>query len=71
MQLYFIRHGQSVNNAGWGDPNYKDNHDPALTEIGVQQAQITANYLEQNQQMTKQGIQNEQNRYGFGISFIY
>ena len=25
MQLYFIRHGQSVNNAGWGNPNYKDN----------------------------------------------
>jgi len=71
MRLYFIRHGQSVNNAGWGDPNFKDNHDPALTNIGIKQAQITASYLEQNQQITKKDIQNEQNRHGFGITRIY
>lgn len=71
MQLYFIRHGQSVNNAGWGDPSFKDNHDPALTNIGIKQAQITANYLEQNQQITKKDIRNEQNRHGFGITRIY
>ncbi|HKJ39769.1 MAG TPA: histidine phosphatase family protein [Anaerolineales bacterium] len=71
MQLYFIRHGQSVNNAGWGDLTTRIIHDPALTEIGAQQTQITANYLEQNQQMTKQGIRNEQNRHGFGITRIY
>jgi broad specificity phosphatase PhoE len=36
MELYFIRHGQSVNNAGWGDPTYRENPDPPLTEIGRQ-----------------------------------
>ena len=71
MQLYFIRHGQSVNNAGWSDPYYKESPDPALTEIGIQQAQITARYLEENQQITKQNINNEQNRHGFGITRIY
>lgn len=71
MQLYFIRHGQSANNAGWGDPNYKENHDPTLTEIGIQQAQITASYIQLNQQITKQDIRNEQNRHGFGITRIY
>ena len=45
MQLYFIRHGQSINNAAWGDPNHKEHPDPALTEIGIRQAQILADFL--------------------------
>jgi len=71
MQLYFIRHGQSVNNAGWGDPNYKESPDPILTEIGIEQAKLLANFLEINQQITKVDVWNIQNRYGFGITYIY
>jgi 2,3-bisphosphoglycerate-dependent phosphoglycerate mutase len=71
MQLYFIRHGQSVNNAGWGDPHYKESPDPILTEIGIEQAQLLANFLETNQQITREDDWNIQNRYGFGITHLY
>ena len=49
MQLYFIRHGQSINNANWDTPNYTESADPWLTEIGKEQAQTLADYLEKNQ----------------------
>lgn len=71
MQLYFIRHGQSVNNAGWGNPGYKENPDPILTDIGIQQAQVVSDYLEQNQQITKPDEWEVQNRHGFGITHIH
>lgn len=71
MQLYFIRHGQSVNNAGWGNPDYKEQPDPALTEIGIEQAKLLADFLERNQQITKPEEWNIQNQYGFGIMHIY
>ena len=71
MQLYFIRHGQSVNNAGWGDPNYKESPDPVLTQIGIEQAQRTAEYLESNQEITDPDHWNNQNQHGFGITHIY
>ena len=71
MQLYFIRHGQSANNAGWGNPDYKESPDPALTEIGIKQAQRTAEYLESNQEVTKPEHWNNQNQHGFGITRIY
>ena len=71
MQLYFIRHGQSVNNAGWGYPHYREHHDPPLTELGIEQAQILAGFLGQNQQLTKSDGWNEQNRHGFGVTHIY
>lgn len=71
MQIYFIRHGQSANNAGWGDPNYNEDPDPVLTEIGVQQAQITAQYIEQNQQITNPDHWNIQNQHGFGITHLF
>ncbi len=71
MQLYFIRHGQSVNNAGWSDPNYKESPDPILTEIGVQQAQLVSEYLEKNQPITEHTGWDLHNRYGFGITHVY
>jgi len=71
MQLYFIRHGQSVNNAGWGDPNYKESPDPWLTEIGIEQAQILADYLEKHQPIAEHQGWDLHNRYGFGITHIY
>jgi 2,3-bisphosphoglycerate-dependent phosphoglycerate mutase len=44
MQLYLIRHGQSVNNAMMED-QLKRVHDPELTEVGKQQAQHLADYF--------------------------
>jgi len=71
MQLYFIRHGQSVNNAGWGVPDYKEHPDPPLTELGIEQARVLADFLSQNQQLVKSDEWNEQNRHGFGITHLY
>jgi 2,3-bisphosphoglycerate-dependent phosphoglycerate mutase len=71
MQLYFIRHGQSVNNARWDDPDYKESPDPILTEIGIQQAQILSEFLEKNQVIREHKNWDPTNRYGFGITHIY
>jgi len=71
MQLYFIRHGQSVNNAHWHESNYVESPDPILTEIGKQQAQRLAEYLEKNQGIIEHEGWDPQNRYGFGITHIY
>jgi 2,3-bisphosphoglycerate-dependent phosphoglycerate mutase len=71
MELYFIRHGQSVNNANWSSKDYQESPDPALTEIGQEQAQILAQYLKKNQTITNDREWNIQNRYGFGLTHIY
>jgi 2,3-bisphosphoglycerate-dependent phosphoglycerate mutase len=71
MELYFIRHGQSQNNASWDNPDYKENPDPALTEIGHEQARLLAEFLKKNQTITNDKVWNIQNRYGFGLTHIY
>lgn len=71
MEFYFIRHGQSVNNAGWSDPDYKESPDPALTEIGKEQARLLAEFLKKNQAITDTKTWNSQNRYGFGLTHVY
>lgn len=71
MQLYFIRHGQSMNNAHWQDPNYQESPDPALTEIGQEQAQYLADFLEKSQPISQHPDWNPHNRRGFGLTHIY
>jgi 2,3-bisphosphoglycerate-dependent phosphoglycerate mutase len=71
MELYFIRHGQSVNNANWSNAGYQESPDPTLTEIGHQQAQILADFFKKNQTITKEDEWNIQNRYGFGLTHMY
>lgn len=71
MELYFIRHGQSQNNAHWHDPSYQESPDPALTEIGLEQARCLADFLEKTQLITDDKIWNVQNRYGFGLTHVY
>ncbi|HET9910375.1 MAG TPA: histidine phosphatase family protein [Anaerolineales bacterium] len=71
MEFYFIRHGQSVNNAGWDDPDYKESPDPELTEIGKEQARLLAEFLKKNQAITDTKTWNSQNRYGFGLTHVY
>lgn len=71
MQLYFIRHGQSINNVNAGNPAYIENPDPPLTEMGHRQAQLLAQYLHQNQPLTGDGSWNAQNQHGFGLTHLY
>ncbi len=71
MELYFIRHGQSQNNANWNNQDYKESPDPALTEIGHEQARLLAEFLKKNQTITDDKVWNVQNRYGFGLTHIY
>lgn len=71
MQLYFIRHGQSVNNAGYHDPNYQEHPDPPLTDMGVQQARILADHLRDRQAITRSDDWNSQNQFGYGLTHIY
>jgi 2,3-bisphosphoglycerate-dependent phosphoglycerate mutase len=71
MELYFIRHGQSVNNANWSNADYEESPDPALTESGYEQARLLADFLKKNQTITNDKDWNVQNRYGFGLTHIY
>jgi 2,3-bisphosphoglycerate-dependent phosphoglycerate mutase len=71
MELYFIRHGQSINNANWDNPDYEESPDPILTENGHEQARLLADYLKRNQALTSDDQWNSQNRSGFGLTHIY
>ncbi|MBL8062859.1 MAG: histidine phosphatase family protein [Anaerolineales bacterium] len=71
MQLYYIRHGQSINNANTENRGYQEHSDPYLTEIGKRQAQITAQYLKERQTITNTDSWNSQNQFGFGFTHIY
>jgi len=80
MQLYFIRHGQSTNNALPDD--FEDNgsnnrsEDPDLTPIGMRQAQLTAEALAvRNTTLltphTPYGDVDFQNRQAFDLTHLY
>jgi len=71
MQLYFIRHGQSINNANISSAEYNENPDPFLTEKGLEQAELLAKHLKQNQPITHDKDSNNQNQFGFGLTHIY
>lgn len=72
-QLFFIRHGQSTNNAFWQESG-RDTYlagrdvDPDLTEIGKKQAQYLADYLARPVSAEEF---DSQNRYGFGLTHLY
>jgi len=71
MELYFIRHGQSENNANWGKNDVQDVPDPELTEIGYTQAELLADWLRSHQIRDESINWNSQNRHGFGLTHIY
>lgn len=71
MQLYFIRHAQSENNAHWGDDSYQEKHDPGLTQIAKTQVGHLARFIGENQNLDKAISWNPQNRHGFGLTHIY
>ena len=71
MELYFIRHGQSQNNANWGNPDYTESPDAPLTELGLEQSNYVANFLKEAQTILNPKEWNIQNRLGFGLTHIY
>ena len=71
MQLYFIRHGESINNVNWNNPDYAENPDPFLTEKGIEQAEHLARYLQKNKSITDDMAWNVQNHCGFELTHIY
>lgn len=72
MQLYFIRHGQSENNALWmSTGSHKGrNQDPGLTEAGRRQAEFLAQFSSQADPALRQPF-DFQNVAGFGITHLY
>jgi 2,3-bisphosphoglycerate-dependent phosphoglycerate mutase len=73
MQLYFIRHGQSENNALWGQTQDTKSFliDPRLTSIGRRQTELLADHLVHTQPESRDGAWDPQNTTRFGITHIY
>jgi len=73
MQLYYIRHAQSVNNRLWQTTGSSvgRSEDPGLTELGSQQARFLANFLCKENQTLPLNDNQQQNVSGFGITHLY
>jgi len=73
MQLYFIRHGQSANNALRAATGREEGRsfDPPLTELGRRQAQRLADSLAHEPPADEAGGLDPQNRAGFGLTQLY
>jgi 2,3-bisphosphoglycerate-dependent phosphoglycerate mutase len=72
MQTYFIRHGQSANNALWArtGTNIGRSQDPELTPVGREQAKCLAQFLSRrNPSLSSDG--NPQNISGFDLTHLY
>ena len=73
LQLYFIRHGQSTNNAYWQETD-RDNYlsgreaDPDLTDKGREQVKYLADHVARP--YTSEAF-DPQNRNGFGLTHLY
>lgn len=74
MRFYFIRHGQSENNALWDETgsNKGRSVDPELTAIGHQQARYLAEYIHGKDASARaDGKNGEPKRDYFGFTHIY
>lgn len=74
MQLYFIRHAQSTNNSLWTETgsNYGRSEDPELSDIGVRQAHLLANYLQDNPGISSTDPESDQqNKTGYTFTHLY
>ncbi|MCP5100445.1 MAG: histidine phosphatase family protein [Chloroflexi bacterium] len=72
MQLYFIRHAQSENNALWVRTRSEDGRspDPSLTDIGHQQAQLVGKHLA-NKKNGQTEPQTVAYRHTFNLTHLY
>jgi len=74
VQIYFIRHAQSINNAVWDDDSHQKINrkaDPELTETGLIQARLTAEFLSQTHPEIGLRWVDPQNTRGFGLTHLY
>jgi len=73
MKLYFIRHGQSTNNALWAEngPREDRSEDPELTALGKQQAALLARFLSRDAGVAEVPAHNPKDIGGFGITHLY
>jgi 2,3-bisphosphoglycerate-dependent phosphoglycerate mutase len=73
MQLYFIRHAQSENNALYARTGSREgrSEDPELTEVGRKQAQLLARFLSRGDPSAVTIAHDPQNVAGFGVTHIY
>lgn len=73
MRFYLIRHAQSTNNA-LPTPEAQRSYDPNLTDIGLQQSQLLADYIatqpDPNPSMWR-AIPEDNDIKGFGITKLY
>lgn len=73
MRLYFVRHAQSTNNALSDRTGNEEgrSHDPPLTDIGHNQAELVAAYLAAGPgKATPPGV-DAKDLLGFGITHLY
>lgn len=73
MQLYIIRHAQSVNNAIWaatGNGNGRLS-DPPITDLGHQQARHLADHLANAKTNLSDNYDDITNRSGFVLTHLY
>ena len=73
MQFYFIRHGQSANNALYDNTRSSKgrNFDPELTELGQRQASLVAQFLRRHDANEEVRGSDPQNSAAFGITHLY
>ncbi len=73
MELYYIRHAQSTNNAIWTATGQEKgrSHDPELTPLGLQQAEHTAEFLAHTDASADTWARQLQNRDGFFLTHLH
>jgi 2,3-bisphosphoglycerate-dependent phosphoglycerate mutase len=73
MQFYFIRHGQSTNNALHRQlgSNQGRSEDPELTPTGVEQAKHLARYLSHSPATVDSPADDRQNANGYALTHVY
>ena len=75
MQLYLIRHGQSVNNALWVSNGSSEGReeDPGLTQTGRRQAEHAAAFLARGNggARPKRPVRYGTNAHGFDLTHLY
>jgi 2,3-bisphosphoglycerate-dependent phosphoglycerate mutase len=73
MRFYYIRHGQSANNALWDSTGSSlgRSHDPELTDLGRAQAACLARVLSATPEPSNNNHDDPQNRHGFGLTHLY
>jgi 2,3-bisphosphoglycerate-dependent phosphoglycerate mutase len=73
LQFYFIRHGQSTNNAKFAREGTQfDRHpDPPMTDLGVRQTEALAEFLSRDQPKSSPDSNEANAAFEFGFTHLY